>query len=253
MKLDHILYREEPGLDAYAQARCRLELEAPEGRSGFATVVFFHGGGLTDGQPVIPEAWRNQGFAVVAAGYRLSPQVQAPTYIEDAAAAVAWVYRNIERHGGSRRRIFLCGASAGGYLALLIGLDRRWLAAAGVEANELAGLISLTGQTITHFTVRGERGLPAHQPVVDELAPLFHVRPDAPPVLLVTGDRELELFGRYEESAYFRRLMLVAGHTATELYELPGVDHGGVEAKATPHLLQFVQTVTAHSDKESQP
>ena len=28
-------------------------------------------------------------------------------------------------------------------------------------------------------------------------APIFHVRPDAPPPVLVTGDRELEILGRY--------------------------------------------------------
>lgn len=65
---------------------------------------------------------------------------------------------------------------------------------------------------ITHFTVRQERGIEGTQPVVDELAPLYHVRKDAPPLLLITGDREMEMMGRYEENAYRMRMMKVVGH-----------------------------------------
>jgi hypothetical protein len=82
-------------------------------------------------------------------------------------------------------------------------------------ADAIAGLAPLSGHTITHFTIRSERGISPLTPVVDELAPLYHVRSDAPPVLLVTGDRELEMFGRYEENAYLARMFKLAGHTDT--------------------------------------
>ena len=124
-----------------------------------------------------------------------------------AAAAVAWTFRNMESFGGDPERVFVGGASAGGYLACMVTLDPRWLGAYQIDPNRIAGLISLSGQAITHFTVRAERGIPGHQPLVDDLAPLFHVRSDAPPILLVTGDRELELLGRYEENAYFQRIL----------------------------------------------
>ena len=62
--------------------------------------------------------------------------------------------------------------------------------------------------------------MPTTQPVVDEYAPLFHVRADAPPFLLITGDRERELLGRYEENAYLMRMMRVSGHEQVRLYEL---------------------------------
>lgn len=54
-------------------------------------------------------------------------------------------------------------------------------------------------------------GIDNLQPTVDEFAPLFHVRKDAPPLVLITGDRELELFGRYEENAYMWRMMKLSG------------------------------------------
>ena len=78
---------------------------------------------------------------------------------------------------------------------------------------------------------------------MDQYAPLYHVRPDAPPLLLITGDRELELLGRYEENAYLMRMMKVAGHKDTRLYELDGYGHGMTEP-AFPLLLKEVQRIT---------
>ena len=60
--------------------------------------------------------------------------------------------------------------------------------------------------------------------------PLFYVRPDAPPLIIVSGDREMEMLGRYEENAYFWRMMKVAGHKNTYIYELDGYDHGSMAA-----------------------
>lgn len=228
--------------DSYINERCVLDIYYPEKVKGFATIVWFHGGGLTGGSKEIPQALKDKGVCVVGVNYRLYPRVKAPGYIEDAAAAVAWVFRNIKSYGGDSTLIFISGHSAGGYLTLMIGLDKKWLNADGIDANRIAGLIPFSGQTITHFTVRKERGIPETQPVVDDLAPLFHVRADAPPLLLITGDRELELLGRYEENAYLARMMKIAGNKQTRLYELQGYSHMMTEP-AFPLLLSEVHRI----------
>lgn len=237
----NILYRSTGQLTDYMRDRCRLDLYYPAGTNTFATVLWFHGGGLTGGQRFVPLALKDKGIAVVAAGYRLSPQAKCPAYIEDAAAAVGWTFRNIEKYGGTTNRIFVSGHSAGGYLTAMIGLDKRWLGAEGLDANSIAGLVPFSGQAITHFTIRQERGIDSRQPVIDELAPLFHVRKDAPPLLLITGDREMELLGRYEENAYLWRMMKEVGHTATRLHELQGYNHGQMAEPAFPLLLRFMR------------
>jgi hypothetical protein len=89
--------------------------------------------------------------------------------------------------------------------------------------------------------VRAERGIDGKQPIVDDLAPLFHVRKDAPKVLLITGDRDMEMLGRYEENAYFWRMMKEVGHPNTELYELEGFNHGQMAEPAHPLLLRFMR------------
>jgi hypothetical protein len=68
------------------------------------------------------------------------------------------------------------------------------------------------------------------------------VRKDAPPILLITGDREKELLGRYEENAYLFRMLKVAGHEEVTLFEIDGYGHGMADP-AHPLLLNFVKRI----------
>ena len=77
-------------------------------------------------------------------------------------------------------------------------------------------------------------GIDNLQPTVDEFAPLFHVRKDAPPLVLITGDRELELFGRYEE---------------TFLYEIGGHGHGPMGDPAFYILKQHIKRILGEPEK----
>jgi hypothetical protein len=124
----------------------------------------------------------------------------------------------------------------------MVGLNVRWLREHGIDASRIAGLIPFSRHAITHFTVREELGIEGTRPVVDDLAPLYHVRKDAPPLLLITGDRELEMLGRYEENAYLMRMMKVVGHTETRLYEMDGYGHN-MTGPAFPLLLSEVERI----------
>jgi acetyl esterase/lipase len=246
---ENISYRttDEEKQNEYIAERCKLDIYYPADKKDFTTVVWFHGGGITSGNKHIPEKLMKQGIAVVAVNYRLSPKAKCPDYIEDAAAAVAWTFKNIEKYGGTPSKIVVSGHSAGGYLASMIGLDKKWLAKYNIDANDIAMLIPFSGHCITHMTIRKERGIPDTQPVVDEFAPIFHVRADAPPLILITGDREREMLGRYEENAYMMRMMKVAGHTKTKLYELDSFDHGGMASPAYEILLQEIKSLQTSS------
>ncbi len=234
---------EERNNNDYMAERCKLDIYYPENLKNYTTVVWFHGGGIKGGNKFIPEKLKEKGIAVVAVNYRLSPRAHCPEYIDDAAAAVAWTFENIAKYGGSPDKIVVSGHSAGGYLTSMIGLDKKWLAKYNIDADKIAILIPFSGHTVTHMTVREERGIPDTQPIVDEYAPLYHVRPDAPPLILITGDREREMLGRYEENAYMWRMMKVAGHTKTKLYELDSFDHGGMASPAFEILLNEIKVL----------
>lgn len=237
-------YADSTSGDAYKTSQCRLDIYYPKGAKNFATVVWFHGGGLTGGSRDIPKELMDKGYAIVGVSYRLSPKVKAPVYIEDATAAVAWTFQHIDNYGGSDKLIFISGHSAGGYLGMMLTLDKKYLAKYNIDANRIAALIPFSGQAVTHYTIREERGIKNTQATIDEYAPIYHVRDDAPPMLLITGDREKELLGRYEENAYLWRMMKLAGHKRTVLYELQGFDHGGMAQPAFPLLLKEMATVS---------
>lgn len=228
--------------DGYIKERCILDFYYPGSGGGYPTLVWFHGGGLKNGNKRIPERLKENGLGIVAVNYRLYPKAKSPAYLEDAAAAVAWVFKNVESHGGDPQKIFVSGSSAGGYLTAMVGLDKRWLAAHGIDADDLAGLMPLAGQMFTHFTVREERGLGRMNIQVDDLAPISYLRKEAPPILLATGDRELEMFGRYEENAIMCRLLKTAGHPDVRLLEFDGYGHAPGEP-FFPLLLKEVNRV----------
>ena len=238
---DIFYYNSAP--NQYAKERCNLDIYYPTKSTNFASLVWFHGGGLRGGEKNIPKSLKAKGMAIIAVNYRLFPKAKCPEYIEDGAAAVAWTFKNIEKYGGSSKKIFISGHSAGGYLSSMIGLDKIYLEKHGVNANQIAGLIPLSGHTITHFTPREEKNISDKQPIIDKFAPLYHVRKDAPPLILITGDKELELLGRFEENAYLARMMKVVKHSKTELYELQGLDHGGMLEPGLKILLNSVKKI----------
>jgi acetyl esterase/lipase len=240
---EDIYYRTESEAtrNDYLAERCKLDLYYPTETKNYTTVVWFHGGGITTGNKHVPEKLKEQGIAVVAVNYRLHPKVSCPVYIEDAAAAVAWTFKNIEKFGGDLDKIVVSGHSAGGYLASMVGLDKTYLGKYNIDADDIAMLIPFSGHTISHFTVRTEMGIDGKQPIIDKYAPLYHVRDDAPPLVLITGDREREMLGRYEENAYMWRMMKVAGHKETKLYELDSFNHGGMVSPALETLLEEIK------------
>ncbi len=212
--------------DNYIKEQCVLDIYKPIGKTNAPVIVWFHGGGLTGGTKSIPKELLDYGYLIVSVEYRLSPKVKAPAYIEDAAASTAWVFQNIAKYEGNVKQIFLSGHSAGGYLDLMIGLENKWLAKHGISTNQIAGLIPLSPQVISHFTIREENNISKFQPVIDSYAPIYHIKKETPPIVLITGDREMELLGRYEENAYFFRMMKVIENPRVKLFELQGVDHG---------------------------
>ncbi len=245
-----ISYR-EPGKGAYADSICLVDVYQTGLSESSPIVIWFHGGGLTGGRRGIPEGLKNKGVTVVAVGYRLLPRTTIHEILDDAAAAVAWTAHNISKYGGDPSRIYIAGHSAGGYLISLIGLDKRWLKPYGIDPDTVfRALIPYSGQSITHFAVRKQRGLSPWQPVVDDLAPWSHVRKDCPPILIISGDKDKEIYGRYEENAYFWRLFKGVKHPNVEFVELQGFSHGKMVAPAHILTLQYIEQLEKASVKK---
>lgn len=226
-------------VDEYSRERCVLDVYVPVSKKGFQTLVWFHGGGLTGGDKKhFPEELKDKDICIVSANYRLSPKAQHPAYIEDAAAAVAWVIKNIEHYGGDPSQIYVGGHSAGGYLTSMIGLDKEYLNAEGVDADQVKAYYPVSGQAITHFQIRQERNLSTDIPLIDNYAPLAHVRKEAAPFLIVAGQTEKEMACRTVENRFLYEALLAVGNQTAVFHELSGFDHGNVVEPASFLILQ---------------
>ncbi|NDV64754.1 alpha/beta hydrolase [Bacteroides sp. 224] len=226
--------------DPYRMERCKLDIYYPENAKEFPTIVWFHGGGLTGGEKHIPNELTQKGFAVVAVNYRLSPRATHPAYIQDAAEAVAWTFKHIRQYGGNTEKIYVSGHSAGGYLCLMLALDKNYLGKHQVDADKVAAWFPLSGQTVTHYTIRKERKMKDGIPAIDEFAPIHHARQGTPPIHLITGDRKLEMMARYEENAHLYAVAQGVGNKNVYLYELQGFDHGSMMAPGCLLMVDYI-------------
>ena len=230
-------YRVERDLAYGDAARQRLDLYLPGAVVAPApVVVFFYGGRWVAGSKTdyrfVGEALAARGFVVVIPDYRLYPEVRFPTFVEDGAAAVAWVRRNIGRFGGEPWQIHLMGHSAGAHIAALLALDRRYLAAAGVEPGTLESFVGLAGPydflPLTDATVK--RIFAA-----DDLAatqPITFAEGSAPRALLLHGGDDRTVLPR--NSQHLAAALEAAGGRA-QLRLYPDLDHVAlVAALAAP-------------------
>ena len=217
---------------AYRNERCKLDLFIPNKITKFPTLVWFHGGGLRRGNKKIPGGLDLNSIAVATVNYRLSgDRAQCPDYIYDAAAAVAWVIKNIEKFGGDPKHVYVSGMSAGGYLTAMVSLDKFYLERFGVSPKQIAGAFPVSGQMTTHFQILNERR--AKDPstrdfMIDEYAPIYHAgAADAPPMTLFAGDSNLDWPARVEENQLLTmRMRRVYKRDNVNFYSIPGTTHG---------------------------
>lgn len=258
VKIADISYRVEPVESDYAHSQCKLDLYLPKGAKDYATIVWFHGGGLKEGsrETGIPFAKRfvSEGIGVVLVSYRFSPKVKCPVYNQDAAASVAWTFKNIGKYGGNPDKIFISGHSAGGYLTAIIGMDESYLAKHNIPLERIAGLMPVSGQMITHSTIRGERKIPRGTIIVDRFAPVYHAAKVGPPCLCICGDDDLPL--RCDENIFFVSAVKTAGNKNASYLEIKKRDHGTIAEKfhekddeVTQAMLKFIDK-TLHDKRK---
>jgi acetyl esterase/lipase len=192
--------------------------------------MFIYGGGWRSGERAtygfVGAAFASRGITTVIADYRLFPEVKFPAFVEDAARAYAWVSANLASGAGKRRPIVLVGHSAGAYIAAMLALDERHLAAAGVTERP-AGLIGLAGPYAfdpTTYPTTTEIFAPAAASA-DSARPAALARRGAPRTLLMHGlsDETVQLYNTRDLAA-----ALQAVATDVRKIEYAGVGHMGL-------------------------
>ena len=115
-----------------------------EGKSGFRTIVNFHGGGLDHGSKAsatmdeLAAAFTSAGYAFASVEYRKYPGAKFPDFLVDCAKATAFV-QNFVKDYGANDELIISGQSAGAWLSLMLCLNKTYLANEGINAEDVKG------------------------------------------------------------------------------------------------------------------
>ncbi|MCR5839206.1 MAG: alpha/beta hydrolase [Kiritimatiellae bacterium] len=224
--------------------RCKLDVKWPLNVTNFSTVVWFHGGGLTEGGKHFVRI--DESIAQVAVNYRLlerDKMEDGEVCIHDAAAAVAWTIEHISKYGGDPKRVFVSGMSAGGYLTMMVGMSPKYLKEHGHDLTELAGIAPISGQATKHYNVRSFLGDKDSQllPKIDELAPLHWCSTNIPPIVAICGQEPWEWKCRSEENRLLISSCVALGHRKAWFVSCPYADHGRAYIAGVPYVEMFIK------------
>lgn len=227
-------YRQAPLTSiAYGDdARQKLDIYLPKQNAAGASAVliFFHGGSWHDGERegygFLGRAFAARGFVTVIADYRKAPSVRFPAFVQDTASAIAWVHANIAQYDGDADRIFVMGHSAGAHIAMMTALDPQWLAANNLAPNVIKGVIGLAGPyDFLPLTTDSSKIALGQWPDLTETQPITFARADAPPLLLLTGDKDTVVKPR-NSKILSEKIQALGGQQQLRIY--PDVDHADI-------------------------
>ncbi|GBL28905.1 carboxylesterase NlhH [Opitutia bacterium] len=214
----------------------KLDLYLPHGpaRSDRPAVVFIHGGGFTGGDKAeyrsasVSADLARAGYVVVSCNYVLGPKTKEgvwPQNIADCREAVRWVRGHAKELGVNPDRIAVAGGSAGGYLALMVGLSEDKTGPGGdpkaTVSAKVAAVIDLYG--VVNFSKHGKGDVPGAS-AAEQAAYLPENQCDRadPPVLILhgTADTTVDIRQSMDMAA-----ALAKAKVAHELIVVEGAPH----------------------------
>ena len=218
----------------------------PTGKTTLPGVIMFHGGGWTDNKPAALKASMSSffdrflahGFLVCNVEYRLADGTAngaiAPAAVEDALLAAQWFWDHMDYYHVDKTRYVVTGGSAGGHLALMVGMATPAAQLGPTSPNDykIAAIVNGYGPSdVTDLLARNVswsvQWLPACTPnraaIAQQVSPVTYVRQDIPPLITVQGMNDTTV--PTEESQNLYDLLKAAG-AITELHFVAGAGHG---------------------------
>jgi acetyl esterase/lipase len=257
----NITYLTASGYESKLDVYRRRDLQTPQ-----PTLVFYHGGGWVGGtkeasfMTLMP--WFEMGWNVVNVEYRMARVAEAPAAVEDAICALRHVVANAKNYNVDVNKIVVSGESAGGHLALAVGMTptTAGLASicagggfAGNEANvpKVAAIINwygitdvndmLGGPNARSYAVQWVGSGKNRDEVAKAVSPITYVRAGLPPILSIQGDADPIV--PYSQNTRLRDALTKAG-TPNELFTIPGGGHGNFKpderSKAYAKIREFL-------------
>jgi len=257
----NVTYLTASGYESKLDIYRRRDVQTPQ-----PTLVFYHGGGWVGGtkeaafMSLMP--WLEMGWNVVNVEYRKARVAEAPAAVEDAICALRYIVTNAKDNNIDIDKIVVSGESAGGHLALAVGMTPSTAgfasicAGGGFRGNEtnvpkVAAIINWYGVTDVNDLLAGPNARAYavqwvgsgrnRDEVAKAVSPITYVRAGLPPILSIQGDADLVV--PYSQNTRLRDALTKAG-TPNELLTIPGGGHGNFKpeerSKAYAKIREFL-------------
>jgi arylformamidase len=163
------------------------------------------------------------GATVVLLDYDLCPQVRITDIVNQIKTAMTWIYKNIQKYNGDRKRIFVSGHSAGGQLtAMMMATD--WWRERRLPRNLIKGTVLLSGlfdiEPHRHTDLQQDIRLTARE--AKSMSPMYLMPVSKGATILAVGENEPDLF-HWQSLQYAAQLR--KHRIKAEYVSLPGDNH----------------------------
>jgi acetyl esterase/lipase len=254
----NITYLTASGYESKLDVYRRRDVTTPQ-----PTLIFYHGGGWIGGtkeasfMSIMP--WLEMGWNVINVEYRMARVAMAPGAVEDAQCALRFVVNQAKNYNVDTSRIVVSGESAGGHLALAVGMIPTSagftnICAGGgfngsdVAVPKVAAIINWYGITDLNDMLAGANArsyaqawlgsVPNRDAVAKSVSPITYVRADLPPILSIQGDADPIV--PYSQNVRLRDALVKAGAKA-ELLPIPGGGHGNFKPEERTKAYQKIR------------
>ena len=233
---------------AYGQhPRQKLDVYMPLAQTsdGLAkpVILFVYGGAWTTGNKndylFVGESFSKAGYVTAVMNYRLAPQHKYPDYVQDTALALKWISDHIQQYGGDPKQIVVMGHSAGAFNAVEAVDNQRWLDEVNLPVSNIKAVVGIAGPYSYDFRTDGSVNAFSATATPDQVMPDRHIRPDAPPHLLLTAsnDQRVKLSNTQKMQAALKKQNIPVQHEVIE-----GASHVSIMASVATRLNWYKPT-----------
>ena len=199
-------------------------------------VIVFHGGGwVHTGKETayrsLCQPYLERGFVVANVEYRVASQATAPAAVTDALNAAHWFFKHARQYHVDPKRIVVTGGSAGGHLALMVGMSPKSAhlgpvspVAAVIDGYGITDAVDLLNGPHRQFWA--DDWIPAGPERVElarRVSPMTYVRHDLPPIFMAQGADDHTV--PVEQSVRLHDALEMDG-VPNELVVVPDARHG---------------------------
>jgi len=239
-------------------------------------IVWIHGGawimGIKDWDNV--KYLVSHGYALASIDYRIAPRDQFPAQIQDCNTALNFIIAHAADYGLNPKELIIGGASAGGHLALLLGLARSEKSFGANPSIRPLAILDFFGYTdLNHAmddlqAIHAEKGIKLFQDVgpkllgapVDQSAdklslasPIRYLNVNSSPTLILDGSKD-DLVPAIQ-GQHLHQAMDALG-LKNQFILVPGAGHDG-PLFSTPEIqaqvVSFLAGVLAKPGSHNQP